>query len=348
MVKGRFIVNPFAELSLTEHDHVQLQDLANSVIMAHLDKWSIYKSEKMQVEERQNIRMYTERSSSTSSGELITGNGLPIILAVGTLQGQLDDLMHGVMSPTLESMRIKASYVDDFDGAAVLDTLVEPSLDDPFQTLVLKWMEVDIPLVKNRDYVPPPANAWVRGNISALAFWQQTGPNTIDMWGTAVMDLGGDMIRMVAVPAMVGAFMSSVKYGFCGQIRKLAWVLEQRYEESRQRGTPNKTSDCVTCFSPISGRKLGDFGKSNNTCKLCFGFVCRACQLVRKMSFVDPDLQLSQRKVTFCSACVGQVMSLSSTDAARAMMLSKKGHSKVHNSLSSSASTTSSMSSMSM
>lgn len=105
------------------------------------------------VKERQNIRMYTERSSSTSSGELITGNGLPIILAVGTLQGQLDDLMHGVMSPTLESMRIKASYVDDFDETAVLDTLVEPSLDDPFQTLVLKWMEVDIPLVKNRDYV---------------------------------------------------------------------------------------------------------------------------------------------------------------------------------------------------
>ncbi|GMF25252.1 unnamed protein product [Phytophthora lilii] len=108
------------------------------------------------VKKRQNIRMNTERSASNASGELITGNGLPIILAIGTLEGKLTDLMHGVKGPTLESIRIKASYVEDCDGAAVLDNIIDPSLEDPFQTLVLKWMEVDIPfasmsLVKNRD-----------------------------------------------------------------------------------------------------------------------------------------------------------------------------------------------------
>ncbi|KAL3659802.1 hypothetical protein V7S43_015105 [Phytophthora oleae] len=123
--------------------------------MANFNKWTTYKAGKRKVDtarrklikEHQNVRMYTERSSSASSGELITGNGLPIILTVGTLEGRLDDLMHGVISPTLEAMRIKASYVEDFDGAAVLDTIVEPNLQDPFQTLTLKWMEVDIPLV---------------------------------------------------------------------------------------------------------------------------------------------------------------------------------------------------------
>ncbi|GMF50225.1 unnamed protein product [Phytophthora fragariaefolia] len=390
MVKGRFIVNPFTELALTESEHVQLQDLANSIIMANLDKWTTYKTEKRKIDpsrwklvkERQNIRMYTERSSSPTSGDLITGNGLPIILAVGTLEGKLDDLMHGVISPTLESMRIKASYVEDFDGAAVLDTIVEPSLEDPIQTLVLKWMEVDIPfastsLVKNRDYVYLEGTGHVegpkgerlgyhvmhsvnfpqtrdlpnrvRGNISALAFWQQTGPNTLDMWGTAVMDPGGDMIRMLIVPAMVGAFMSSVKYTFCGQMKKLAWMLERRYEESKQHGAPNKKSECVTCSAPISGRRIGDFGKSNSTSKLCFGFVCRTCKEVRKLSFVDPDLLLSQRKVRFCAGCITQMTSVSSTDAARAMMLSKNchaAHSNLQSSMSSTSSTPSSISSL--
>jgi hypothetical protein len=391
MVKGRFIVNPFTELALTESDHVQLQDLANSVIMANVDKWVAYKSENRKVDpgrwklvkERQNIRMYTERSSTNAAGELITGNGLPIILAVGTLEGKLNDLMHGVISPTLESMRIKASYVDDFDGAAVLDTIIEPSLEDPFQTLILKWMEVDIPfastsLVKNRDYVYLEGTGHVRapngellgyhvmhsvgfpqthdlpnrirGNISAIAFWQQTGPNTLDMWGTAVMDPGGDMIRKLVVPAMVGAFMSSVKYAFCGQMKKLAWLLERRYEESKQHGAPNKKNVCVTCSAPITGRRIGDFGKSNSTCKLCFGFVCHACKIVRRLSFVDPDLLLSQRKVTFCTGCISEVTCMSSTDAARARLLSSKSHHSHIKSTheSSTGSTSSSLSSLSM
>lgn len=36
-----------------------------------------------------------------------------MILCVGTLEGKVDDLVHGVMSEDLERMRIKASYVDD-------------------------------------------------------------------------------------------------------------------------------------------------------------------------------------------------------------------------------------------
>ncbi|KAL3659803.1 hypothetical protein V7S43_015106 [Phytophthora oleae] len=157
------------------------------------------------------------------------------------------------------------------------------------------------------------------------------------------MDPGGDMIRMIIVPAMVGAFMSSVKYGYCGQMKKLTWMLERRYEESKQHGAPNKKSICVTCSAPITGLRIGDFGKSNSTCKLCFGFVCHACKIVRKLSFVDPDLLLSQRKVTFCTGCIREVTCLSSTDAARVMMLGKKSLAS-HSNLSATGSATSSIS----
>ncbi|EGZ14424.1 hypothetical protein PHYSODRAFT_506063 [Phytophthora sojae] len=288
--------------------------------------------------------------------------------------------MFGLVSPTLEAMRVKASYVDDFSGAAVLDSIVEPSLDEPFQALIVKWMEVDIPfastnLVKNRDYVYVDATGFirwrdgerlayhlmhsvsfpktpdlpnrVRGNMSALAFWRQVGPNTMELFGTAVMDPGGDMIKRIAVPNMAGVFFCTLKYAYCGQMKKLNFMLDKKYAESKLHGAPNRKNICVTCSAPITGRRLGDFGKSNSTCKLCFGFVCHACKIVRKLSFVDPDLLLSQRKVTFCTACISEVTSMSALDVARAQLLATgkvyRPHSGFQSSVSSDGFSTNSM-----
>ncbi|KAF1780072.1 START-like domain [Phytophthora cactorum] len=124
---------------------------------------------------------------------------LPAILSVGRVEGKLDDMMYGV-----------ASYVHDFDGAAVLSTIVEPTVDEPFNSVVVKWMEMDIPLrrtgvVQNRDYVYlectgfvhmangdragyhflhsidfpqiPKLSNRVRGDLSICGFFRQVGPN---------------------------------------------------------------------------------------------------------------------------------------------------------------------------
>ncbi|GMF42619.1 unnamed protein product [Phytophthora lilii] len=259
---------------------------------------------------------------------------------------------------------MKASYVEDFSGAAVLDSVVLPTLEDPFQSLVIKWMELDIPfhstsLVKNRDYVYLEGTGYVtnakgerlgyhllhsvnfpqthnlpgrvRGNLSIIGFWRQIGSNTMEMYATGVMDpCDAGLVRKLVVPNMANVFLSSLRYAYCGQMRKLSFMLDKAYTDSKLHGAPNKKSVCVTCSSPI-GRKLGDFGKSNSTCKLCFGFVCHACKITRKLSFVDPDLLLSQRKVTFCSACISSVTTVSSVDCARALML--KQHKFSHSSL---------------
>lgn len=160
---------------------------------------------------------------------------------MGTLEGKLDDLMFGIINEDLEAMRLKASYVDDISGAAVLDTIVEPSVENPFQTLMLKWMELDPPLastslVKNRDYVYLEDTGYVqrdngerlgyqfvhsvsfpethelsnrvRGSTSIIGFWRQAGPNQIEMYSTGSMGPGGDMIRKLLVPGMANAFLS--------------------------------------------------------------------------------------------------------------------------------------------
>ncbi|EGZ14423.1 hypothetical protein PHYSODRAFT_332814 [Phytophthora sojae] len=363
-MKGRFLVNPFEELNLTRADRTSLQELANQRILTNLQHCMKYMSGSTRsvdpsrwkpLKERERLRVFTERSHAPVTGDEPTGSGLPTILCVGTMEGKLDDLLFGVISEDLETMRVKASYVEDFSGAAVLDTIITPTLEDPFQSLVIKWMELDIPfhstsLVKNRDYVYlegtgyittpqgermgyhllhsvnfPQTHALpnrVRGNLSIVGFWRQIGPNNMEMYVTGVMDpVDSGLVRRLVIPNMANVFLSTLKYAYCGQMRKLSFMLDKAYTDSKLHGAPNKKSVCVTCSAPISGRKLGDFGKSNSTCKLCFGFVCHACKISRKLSFVDPDMLLSQRKVTFCTACITSVTSSSSVDCAKALMM---------------------------
>jgi hypothetical protein len=373
MTKDRFTVNPFNELRLTPSDANDLQNLVGSILDANIaryeeflfkehcridpEHWKLVKS-------RDNTKVYSERNygSSRVGPQIPSINGqspdLPSLLCFGTAVGDMEDMMFGVINPTLEIMRIKASYVDDISGAAVLSTLTEPSLEDPFKSLVVKWMEFDLPfqsvgLVRNRDYIYVEGTnvvslsngekvgyhilhsvnfpethdlpGRVRANTSICGIFRQVRPNACEIYVTGLMDPGGDMIRKLVVPNMATAFLSTLKYAHCGQMKKLAWMLEKRYTEAKELGTPNRELVCVTCSSPITSRRLGDFGKSNSTCKLCFGHVCHNCKIMKKLSFVTPDLLLAQRKVTFCAVCVNEAMKAPASEAARAQILGASG-----------------------
>ncbi|KAE9002268.1 hypothetical protein PR002_g17674 [Phytophthora rubi] len=109
----------------------------------------------------------------------------------------------------------------------------------------------------------------------------------MEMYATGIIDPVDDgLVRKMLPSVVANLFLGSLDYAYCGQMRKLSFMLEKRYKESKTRSAPNKSSTCVTCTSPV-GRRLGDFGKAISTCKLCFDFVCSACKIVRKLSFVD-------------------------------------------------------------
>jgi hypothetical protein len=373
MVKGRFTVNPFPDLKLSEDDTGNLHQIAGSILEANveryenfltkehkkidLDHWKVLKT-------KENSTVYTARhhdvyrSGTPSHNVNNASTGLPSLLSLGTTVGSLEDMMFGVVNPTLEIMRIKASYVDDLSGAAVLANLEEPSLEDPFRSLVVKWMELDIPFhstsfVSNRDYVYVEATGMVtlstgervgyhvlhsvtfpqthelpgrvRANMSICGIFRQVRPNAIEVFVTGVMDPGGDMIRVLVVPSIAAVFLSTLKYVHCGQMKKLAWMLEKRYGEAKELGMPNLEHICVTCSSAITNRRIGDFGKTSSTCKLCFGYVCHSCKIERKLSFVTPDLLLAQRKVTFCAVCLNDASRENASIAARAQILATGG-----------------------
>uniref|UniRef100_H3H7L4 Uncharacterized protein n=1 Tax=Phytophthora ramorum TaxID=164328 RepID=H3H7L4_PHYRM len=184
MPKDRFIsANPYPNVHVSEEERQQLIELVDGFVQDYfqkyqdfvvVDKHTVDERRWAHVKSKDNLHIYTERSvkelarkglvaKNVSNTELSDDNTapdkeLPVMLSTGTFVGEMDDLMFGVVNPTLDVMRIKASYVHDLDSAAVLCPVVQPSEEEPFRSLVVKWMTIDVPLqstnlVKCRDFV---------------------------------------------------------------------------------------------------------------------------------------------------------------------------------------------------
>ncbi|KUF88880.1 hypothetical protein AM588_10001982 [Phytophthora nicotianae] len=138
-------------------------------------RWKVVKAkealrvyaERSQRDMARRARKHSSNSTDDDDDADCLASELPVMFSAGTLVGNLEDIMFGAVNPSLELMRIKSSYVDDVSGAAVLASIVEPTMDDPFCSLVIKWMEMDLPLrksglVKNRDYVYMEATGMVQ------------------------------------------------------------------------------------------------------------------------------------------------------------------------------------------
>ncbi|KAE8989926.1 hypothetical protein PR003_g22883 [Phytophthora rubi] len=356
MSNKRFTVNPFEELTLTAEDRVKLLDIADAITFAKVEEYEEYLNNEKRVD-LSRWKKFTRSGATTTYLERKKVNptsNMPETLMVGPLPGTLDENMFGLMSPTLEAMRIKSSYLNDFSAAAVLATIVEPTVDDPFRSVVVKWMEIDMPgasigIIRNRDYVYLESTgimdtasggrvgyhvlhsvnfpqthklpSRIRGNMSLCCIFHQEGPDRTDCRGTGIQEPGGDIIRVVAVMGMIHATMAGLKYSYCGQMKKLAWLLEQRHAEFRENGVPESGSECVTCSKPT---KASRFGKSRSTCKLCYGALCGSCKVSKKLCFIAPDLELSQRKVSFCVKCLIEATKLETVEAARQQLVDKE------------------------
>ncbi|KAG7387476.1 hypothetical protein PHYPSEUDO_014124 [Phytophthora pseudosyringae] len=365
MVKGTFALSPFRRMSLTPADMDELEVVAKTIVEANedaymqhwdvdncrvnLNAWKLIKS-------RDQMRVYSERKwkrwqSPVENGPATEETDLQSMLCVGSTPGTLNDVMLGVMSPTLEVTRTKASYVDDLSGAAVLSTVKEPTSEDPFESVAVKWMELDVRrrlmrFVKNRDYVYVEATGikhlpsgerlgyhvmhsvdipqahdlagCVRAKLSVCSFFRQRRVDSVSVYIMAMMDPMSDKVRRLVVPCFIKTLLSTLKYAHCGEMKKLSQALSERYAELKHVGPPNPDHNCITCMKPMRSWRFGKLTRNHRTCKLCFGHVCSACNIEKKLSFMTPDLRMTQRKVTFCSSCVSDAMGVSPSDIPKA------------------------------
>ncbi|RLN56745.1 hypothetical protein BBJ29_006004 [Phytophthora kernoviae] len=215
-------------------------ELGNSIV--DRNKWKLVKS-------KDEVRVYLERAQRRHYSPLSTyleggaSSDLQSLLCVGRTPGTLEDVMYGIVSPTLEGTRTKASYTNDISGAAVLSTVREPTDNEPFRSVVVKWMELDVRLksmgfVKNRDYVYVESTGIeelpdgervgyhvmhsidipqghvlpgrVRAKLSICSFFRQVNEDYVSVYVMGMMDPMSDRVRRLVVPSFVKTLLSTL------------------------------------------------------------------------------------------------------------------------------------------
>ncbi|ETM98631.1 hypothetical protein F441_22823 [Phytophthora nicotianae CJ01A1] len=128
MAKGKF-ASPFRRMALTPADMNELEVVAKTIVEANMDRYLQYWD-------------VNKRKVNPNSWKLVKSKNRMHVYS--ERQWKRHDVMLGVMSPTLEVTRTKASYLDDLSGAAVLSTVKESTSEDPFKSVAVKWMELDV------------------------------------------------------------------------------------------------------------------------------------------------------------------------------------------------------------
>ncbi|GAB9466502.1 hypothetical protein Gpo141_00003874 [Globisporangium polare] len=317
---SRHFVNPFPPLQLTPEDATQLEGLANAFVRNAMDQYERFAfKEQYNVDERrwkpvlqrENIKAFAERrqiSGSNGSGyhthddfpdvPVTNAKDLPVLLLCGTLEGSLDDVLYGYTCPTLDAMRLKTSYIDDqLVGSAILETLVEPSEEDPFRSLTIKWFEKGRPLhvralTKNRDFVYMEStgvntlsngerigyhlmhsvhfpqtrelDTVVRGNMSVSGIYRQRTHNQVDVYIRGVLNPAGGLMRSIIIKSASNGLMSSVNYMHCAERKKLVWLLRRRRELFKAQRVTSELSE-----SAVSSSASGSAAAHHQQCSYC-------------------------------------------------------------------------------
>lgn len=190
--------------------------------------------------------------------------GLPAFLVAGSIEGSLDDAMYGVVSPTVDAMRVKSSYVrDNIVNAAVLATIIAPTAENPFRSLSVKWIERGPPgrhlgaLVKHHDVVILESTgvtrlangervgyvllhsvqfpethelpSVVRSGLSVCMLLRAESDASVDVFLIGNVDPVRGLLRPLAVKSAVEGFISVWRFVECARMKKLAWALQQQH-----------------------------------------------------------------------------------------------------------------------
>ncbi|KAE9247447.1 hypothetical protein PF004_g4323 [Phytophthora fragariae] len=294
------------------------------------DGLNIYRDNAVDATHRDSVTM-VEENGRVSSFESSAPGQIQALLCVGTISGTLDDVMHGVASPTAEDTMLKSSCIgDNLVDCCVLASIVSPTSQDPWRSLTLKWAvnagPVAVrPFVRARDFtyvestgtttsidgervgyhiihsVVVPAtqkledHALVRGNVSLYHVYRQKSPTTVEVHVRAFWQLNGRMRPAVQTYACVESTIAVARVRMCSQMRKLA----QLGHSSRSLDSEMDPSCCSLCRRWVGGCFTAD-----KSCAVCQRVICRHCGTSKKLSTVTPHTrQVVTKRQTVCRRC---------------------------------------------
>ncbi|KAF1332878.1 hypothetical protein FI667_g3148, partial [Globisporangium splendens] len=144
--------NTFPHIELSDKDTHTLETLGDFFVQEtiqkyqehrHVSKGIVDTNKWKKVKQREDVRVYRERYPSHDTSEEASSGALhvmPKMMTVGTIRGNLDDVMYGVVNVTPDAMKLKSAYVEDgFVDWGNLACLIKPTPENPFRELSIKW-----------------------------------------------------------------------------------------------------------------------------------------------------------------------------------------------------------------
>ncbi|POM79964.1 Hypothetical protein PHPALM_2256, partial [Phytophthora palmivora] len=135
-------------LEPTKQDATMLHNLAETLATHNIEQYNTLVVTKdgladptrwREVRRRSGARIYKERLWSTKQGPTT-----PQLLLLGTLEGNLEDIMYGVVATTDEAMKIKSACTNDgVQESKLLCEILRPTFEDPFRHISVRWRLYD-------------------------------------------------------------------------------------------------------------------------------------------------------------------------------------------------------------
>lgn len=316
------------------------------------------------VRSRHGVRAYRERRKAAARRERFEKSGssiktrdsndhdvTPLMMLVGTVEGNLDDVLYGIQSPTTEAMQLQSSYVQDgISDWAVLASVLQPSRTDPFRELSLKWAvkRHAMPLgtlVRPRDLVYMESIGFtttksgerigyqvkhsvdlagaqelrehniVRAHLSFSYIYRQRAENVVDVFmrGTISPLATSTLSNLASCSIATDIALSVARISYCAQMKKLSWLLKTGKQISGRMGLFSASNKCAVCTESVSSLKSPRHALKK-TCHLCCERVCSRCSVTKQIGCITPlgDQEVVvSTSMNFCTRCIHRASQVS-------------------------------------
>lgn len=306
-------------LAVSEADGDMLTELAETLALHNMQQYNTLIMTKdgfadarrwKELRRKDGVRVYRERVRAIGPGIPVT----PSLLLLGTIEGQLDDVMYGVVATSDEAIRLHSTCTQDgVVDSKVLHELVRPSLEEPFRHASVKWRLS----ASNRDYVSLDATGIAltvkrerigynimhsvafaqvpsfdvshgveRGNMSVCALYRQKTKTQVEVYVRGFFDFHtqNDMLNSLNLQAIATQWLSFARGAECARMKKLVWKMRKHAGCTTSLAVDDDPQLLSSRSSTLSS--VESFIGGSGTCRCCskaFGFlgtsrkICKSC-----------------------------------------------------------------------
>jgi hypothetical protein len=304
------------------------------------DRFALYKQYGAAAAERRSV----SRLRDPHRGDEV----VPLMLAVGSLDGTVQDCMLGLRTPTRSSMQLKSAVVEDgYVDWGVLGHIIKPTPSQPFHEMAVKWAVKAHPflvgaVMRVRDIVYLETTGFttitgpdgrkqplgyhlkhsidlpevrelaefniVRAKLSYCYLYRQRSERVVDVFLRGFVCAMGEAPESLVVSTVTEIVMSIPKNHVCAKMYKLAYLVKHATPPAK---SPESCKTCSLCKRAVKPAAPGDIHK---ICCVCCARVCSGCRVAHKMAKVSPYKPgVVSEKMTFCARCVRAASDTSAT-----------------------------------